>query len=746
MSFVRRTRLEEGRDLRRFVSLLVPLLVLGAMIVPAVALAAIPSEYFTIPPSGGSPEPAPAPYNAVEAIYGASLLYQGKPIGEFNNIQDVFVDSNGNVWVVDSGNNRVVELNSQLTKVLMIIGGAGVTGPAALNDPQGIDVTSNGFIYVADTGNKRIAVYAPNGTYLDQIKPVNGSLTLRTENVQFEPTKVAVAPNGTMFVVLNGAQAEFGLAEFNAEAQFQGFFAPNAVGFQFKYYLEKLLETKQQLAEQFPILLPTVNNATFGADGYLYTVSTSASTDQIRRLNLVGTDTLNTPTNKPKYGLPVSDLPSYVLFNALSSSGSTAPRFVSATANATGIITAVDQLTDFVFQYGPEGNLLYTFGGDSGNGQLGYFEDPTAAAVLPNNDVIVSDADLNNLQLFQPTQFASLVQKGIALDYNGHYREAEAEWEQVLHFDANYALAHYEMGEGELSAGQEPGLSRNYSAQLTYFKDAMYQFYLADDKADQGTAFSWYRHVWMRINFTWVFLTFIGAWILIYVLYKVFVPRFRAHPIQITANWARSEFVRIVPMSWRVIKHPAEAFFQLKSEHLGTWRQGVVLVIVAFAARVLYLLWANFDYNPLVPGHSSVAYEAVKFIVPLATWVFANYLVGDLYEGEASLGEIVTGSAYALIPYIVMQIPLAALTYVFVKTDHIYIVFPLFEKVWMVYLFFTQVRVLHNLDWKDSAKASLMTVAGILILWAMFAILYGEGRQAVSFVHQVIQEIIILHS
>jgi len=42
--------------------------------------------------------------------------------------------------------------------------------PAGLSDPQGIDVDKDGNLYVADYDHDRIAVFKPDGSYLDQIK------------------------------------------------------------------------------------------------------------------------------------------------------------------------------------------------------------------------------------------------------------------------------------------------------------------------------------------------------------------------------------------------------------------------------------------------------------------------------------------------------------------------------------------------------------------------------------------------
>lgn len=737
---------------------------LGLLASPA--LAAVPTLNFTVG-TNGQPVPAPAPFRAVKAIYTEMLSWRGHPLGQLQGVQDIYIDNTPqhNLWIVDTGGNRIIELAAnpnalgqpQYNKVVQVIGWPNATGPYKLNAPQGVAVGPDGVIYVADTGNDRIAAFAPNGTFLKTLN-TGTSLSFRAQKIKFVPQHIAVDSRNTIYVVIAGQP--YGLARFDSQGKFLGFFAPNAVGFNVKFKLQQLLETRAQRKQNAKLLPPEVNNAYVGPDGYIYTTSIDVSSKQIRRLNVAGADTLNTMTIQ--YGLPISALPDYVFQNIISqaqsnqSSGSGGqsgplslqPRFVSIAASKTGLITALDQLTNYVFQYGREGQLLYTFGGlDTGNGVLGLFEDPTAVAVAPGGDVLVSDMLEQNVTLFQPTKFALLVQQGVRLYNQGHYRQAEKPWKQVLAFDTNYDLAHAQLSQGYLAQGQILGGSPSvYQQQLHYFSKAIAQAYLANSKPAFGLAFGWYRHIWMRVNFTWVFLSFLGAWLVIYLLVKVLGKRLRERPIAFEGAWVRNQFVRIVPMAWRMIKHPAETLFQLKYEDQGTLWQGLVLIGAALVLHVANLAFTNFDFSPLVRGQTNMLVTAAQFLLPLATWIVANYLVGDLYEGEANLAEIITGSAYALMPFIVLQLPFALLTHALAPTDGLFTFLLLGEKVWVLYLFFTQVRVLHNLDWGQAIKASALSLVGIGVIWTMFLIVFGLAGQAVAFVHQIIQEAIMLRS
>jgi len=73
----------------------------------------------------------------------------------------VAVDSSGNVYVADSGNNRIRKITS--AGVVTTLAGSGIgaytdgTGTtASFNGPQGVAVDSSGNVYVADSNNSRI--------------------------------------------------------------------------------------------------------------------------------------------------------------------------------------------------------------------------------------------------------------------------------------------------------------------------------------------------------------------------------------------------------------------------------------------------------------------------------------------------------------------------------------------------------------------------------------------------------------
>ncbi len=114
-----------------------------------------------------------------EIIYNTSLYNVevfgtcGHGEGEFLNPLGITADEDGNIFVADTGNNRVIRLlyrNDELVFVKSFRFAEDDGG--AFSEPSQIALGSSGTLYIADTGNDRIVLMSPVGEYIGEIRGV----------------------------------------------------------------------------------------------------------------------------------------------------------------------------------------------------------------------------------------------------------------------------------------------------------------------------------------------------------------------------------------------------------------------------------------------------------------------------------------------------------------------------------------------------------------------------------------------
>lgn len=97
-------------------------------------------------------------------------VLEGDPYQEFGHIQDVEVDSAGNIFILDSRNYRVVSFTAE-GEFRWEVGEKG-GGPGEFKRPEDLTLGRTGDFFVLDTGNRRIDHFSAEGRYLKSIKPI----------------------------------------------------------------------------------------------------------------------------------------------------------------------------------------------------------------------------------------------------------------------------------------------------------------------------------------------------------------------------------------------------------------------------------------------------------------------------------------------------------------------------------------------------------------------------------------------
>ena len=430
-----------------------------------------------------NPLGAPLPYLYEFEIDG---LY--KPSGTFKNPADIFIDSTYNVWITDTGNNRVLKFDER-GNFLQEFGTE--EGSGKLNAPEGVYISERGDVWVADRGNGRIVQFSADGTFIKELGKPRSKLL--EEDQVYQPNKLVIDRRGYIYV-LNGGGDYRGIFLLDSEGEFRGFFGANRLKFDLMRLFIRTFTTEQQ-KKQISKVLPTHHaNMFVDTRGFIYTVSPLAQKDQIKKLNSIGKDVYS--ASEKEYGM-----------NMRRGTQLVRPQFVDVSVDDQGIVSALDFNSGFIYQYDQSSNLIAIFGGRGA--QRGKFELPQSLAGGRDGRIYVLDANRNTVQVFQRTEFAELVHKGSRLYFDGFYDQASEVWNEVLRRDANYELAHTGLGKALFKKGE--------------YVEAMREYSIARNKDGYSQAFGEWRHGFLRENFGWILPLFIfAAWVISTVVARTF--------------------------------------------------------------------------------------------------------------------------------------------------------------------------------------------------------------------------------
>ncbi len=395
---------------------------------------------------------SPDAYRASDFITGEDL-----GIGRFNNPRGMYVRDN-RIYVCDTGNNRIVileKVNNEIVYVDQFEEFTGDTDIKTFSAPNDIFVDDNGDVFIADTNNQRV-LHLNSDLQLVKILTRPEDETVNQEG-DFLPLKLVVDFSGRSIVLVRNFNQ--GFLQYDNNGDFTGYTGANEVKFSVVDYLWKRLATKEQRAQMDQFVPTEYNNLALDEDAFLY--ATTSMFDQnelkddqakpIRKLNSQGDDILI----KNGYFPPIGD----VMWEDFA--GANGPStLVDINSMDNGIYHALDSNRRRIFGYDPQGNLLYAFGGP-GN-RAGYFQRPVALDNM-GTDLLILDAQAGAINIMTLTQYGDLIFKALAEYDKGNYDESADYWREILMQNGNYDLAYIGIGRSLLRQDE-------YEEAMNYFE------------------------------------------------------------------------------------------------------------------------------------------------------------------------------------------------------------------------------------------------------------------------------------
>ena len=651
---------------------------------------------------------------------------------------DIVADNEGNLYIADSGNNRIVILNAYDYKAIAVIEkyvdeyGEEQT----FNSPKGVFVTDptkmvdgSSEIFVCDTNNQRIVIFDRAGNYLRTIiKPENALL----DNDDFTPYAVAVDIYGRIFTV--SRKCSQGIIVMSTDGDFTGFIGAQKVTVNAIEKLWDSLRGDKQTGSALGSAVP-FNNITVDDSGFVYvTINFTADDDLKQQFSSV--------TSKSAAYSPVKKLNSRgveimkrngffdpggeVLKAVPLASYKDVSNIIDVSMGNEGSWTILDSNRSRLYTYDQNGNLLFAFGnkGDQvGNGEN--YVAMTYQVVDGVYNLVVLDAATKGLCLtvFQPTEYCDKIMNALHNQNVHNYSATIDNWQDVLTSNNNFDLAYIGIGKALFNQGK--------------YDEAMDMLSKAYEIDYYSKAFSEIRK---DIISRWM-IPLVAALIALIVLVLKFLGWAKKKNKAVSLKVGQKTYGEEMLYVFHLMFHPFDGFWDLKHEKRGSVRAAATILGITIIAFFYQGIGQGYMFNPR-DNYSTIFVQLISVAVPVLLWVVGNWCLTTLFDGEGSMKDIFIATCYSLAPLPVFVTVSTILTNVMVASQSSIInLIVTFGYIWVGILLFFGMVVTHDYSTGKNVITTLGTIVAMCVIMFVAILFSSLVIKMVTFLVAIITEL-----
>ncbi|MCR5583997.1 MAG: hypothetical protein K6F63_01010 [Lachnospiraceae bacterium] len=621
---------------------------------------------------------------------------------------DIFITDDNVMYIADTGNGRILLYDIKRDRTVGEIKGA------PLKTPMGVFVSGDGTVYVADKGAKAILKYKKDGSLLAKFeRPAEPSFS----DTNFDPLKVAVDNAGNMYVIGEGVYN--GIIQLAPTGEFLGYFAVNTTRISFSQMLQKVLFTRDQLANLSMTVPTTFSNVFVDDAGIVYSTSMNNEDNSLKKHNTSG-------GNMFKNGIVGwTDL-------------------TDVCVDKNGIIFASSE-RGYVQIYSKDGEFIFEFGSlESGTDVAGIFTSLPTVAVDSNGFIWAADGDKGYLQSFKPTDYANTIYSAMGLYEKGRYEESLEAWNEVLRLNQMSMLAHNGVGKALFHA-------QRYEESLEHFK-------VAENREYYSEAFWEVRNVKVQKTLPFVFFG-----VLILIIASVVIKKvdkkgvLRAKRTELADRLLDLPVLGEVLYMFRVSRHPNDRYYDIRVGNVKYSRKkkgyghgrataagATVIYLLAFIVYMIYRTGKGFIYQFVSVENMDIAGTVAGFFVLISLFIISNWLVTSINDGDGNLKTVYMLPAYALSPLMTGMIAIVVLSYAMTYNESFILTLILILSIvkTIVNLFCGLMNV-HDYTFKETVKSVVMTFFFMVVAMIIALILTIMFEQLLSFIISVGRELVL---
>lgn len=206
------------------------------------------------------------------------------------------------------------------------------------------------------------------------------------------------------------------------------------------------------------------------------------------------------------------------------------------------------------------------------------------------------------------------------------------------------------------------------------------------------------------------------------------------------AGWQR--YVASVKYLFYVLFHPFDGFWDLVHEKRGSLAAAHTFVFLFLLTRVVKLLFTNFQFITAPLQYINIFEQCGSLLLPFLILCIANWGMTTLFDGKGRFQDIYMAMAYALMPYVLIQLPLVLLSNMITYEEAaFYTVLMSVSILWCLLLVFVGLMEVHDYGPGKTLIFLFVTVLGALIIIFLLLVFFSLLSDAIGYFVSMYREI-----
>ena len=654
------------------------------------------------------------------------------------NPSDIATDSEGNVYVSDTDNNRVIILDyAYKFKGAIDYFSSTTTDFDRLKGPQGLFIYED-YIYVCDSGNSRIVIF--NRSDYSFYKIIERPETALLGEGAYTPKACAVDKYGRVYIVASTCnEGIIVLASDNGE--FTGFIGAQKVSLSVLEIFWRRFQSAEERAGSKQFVPTTFNNITVDEDGFIYgTITFTDATDlenqrksvtskssaysPVKKLNSGGKEIMNRNGFFDCGGEVAITLGSMSVDSTSTSTVGGVSSIADVAVGPEGSWSIIDNKRSRVYTYSSDGILLHAFG--SKGVTLGTLKSLVAVTYHDSRLLLLDKTD-NSFTVFERTSYGDLLIEALAQENQNLYDQAEVIWTEILQRNNNFDSAYIGIGKAIYRNAQT---EEDYERAMEFFKAAHETRYYSD-------AYAQLRTKWISKYFIFLVLGVIAALV---IVVKIF-GKAKKFNTRVALKVGKKTYWEELMYAFHLVFHPFDGFWDIKHERRGSVRAAATFVGLTILAFYYQSIGRGYIFDPY-EGGSSILIQIISILIPVILWTTANWCLTTLFDGEGSFKDVFIAVGYSLAPMPALLV-VSTLLQNFMTLDEgaIATMIVAFGWIWVAFLVFFGMLVTHDYSLNKNVITTLGTIVCICVIMFVAVLFSSLIAKMVQFVSSIVTEL-----